>query len=66
MNSVTVTNGTTKTNFDQVSEDTWEIWQCVDEASGEWLHIGSVTGVMHVLPHLPRERVTGVTTVEYD
>ena len=48
MNTITVTNGTTKTNFDQVAKDTWEIWQCVDEESGEWVHIATVDGTCHI------------------
>ena len=43
MNTITVTNGTTKTNFDEVAKDTWEIWQCV-ESTGEWVLIATVEG----------------------
>ena len=41
MNSTTITNGTTKTCIDQTAENTWEVWQSVDEASGEWILIAT-------------------------
>jgi hypothetical protein len=49
MNTITVTNGTTKTNFDEVAKDTWEIWQCVDESTGEWVLIATVEGDINLI-----------------